>query len=453
MQNPLPDAFLERMKSLPGFDFESFIKSYDEPPYRGLRVNTLKCGVDEFRRIFPFELSAAPFAEEGFYIGSDITGRHPFHHAGLFYFQEPSAMSAVTVLDVRPGMKVLDLCAAPGGKSTQAAAKLAGDGFILCNEIIPSRAMILLSNIERCGVRNAAVTNEKTDKLCSRLSGYFDRVLVDAPCSGEGMFRRDPEAAKEWTAGSPAACAKRQAGILDDAAKAVAPGGVLVYSTCTFSPDENEGVVDAFLKTHSDFEIEDISADFGRAACPEWAGASEDIKKARRVFPMDGGEGHFVAKMRRRGGFSTKYKEAARKISKNSEKLFLDFYKTQFSESLYGDLCEAAGKIFILPHEMPDLSGINVIRAGVFAGNIKGTRFEPAHALYMAAKADTCLNSADFQLDSESLAKFLHGEEIEAPQGLEKGYAAVKAQGFVTGFGKASGGVIKNHYPKGLRNL
>lgn len=453
MQNPLPEAFLERMKSLSGFDFESFLKCYSEPPYRGLRVNTLKCSVNEFKRIFPYELSATPFAEEGFYIGNEITGRHPFHHAGLFYFQEPSAMSAVTALDVKPGMKVLDLCAAPGGKSTQAAAKLAGDGFILCNEVIASRAKILLSNIERCGVRNAAVTNEKTDILCSRLSGFFDRVLVDAPCSGEGMFRRDPEAVKEWNAGSPAACARRQAGILDDAAKAVAPGGVLVYSTCTFSPDENEGVINAFLKAHPDFEIEEISADFGRAAYPEWAGASEDIKKARRVFPTDGGEGHFVAKMRCRGGCLSKYKEAKRKIDKNSEKLFLDFYNAQFGESLYGDLYEAAGKIFILPHGMPDLSGINVVRAGVFAGIIKGSRFEPAHALYMAAKSYTCLNSADFQPESVSLAKFLHGEEIEAPSGLEKGYAAVKVQGFVTGFGKVSGGVIKNHYPKGLRNL
>ncbi|HEX2938537.1 MAG TPA: RsmF rRNA methyltransferase first C-terminal domain-containing protein [Ruminiclostridium sp.] len=450
----LPAAFLERMKSLPGFDFDSFIKAYEEPPFRGLRVNTLKCGVERFLNISPFQLSKVPFAEEGFYVGTEASGRHPLHHAGAFYFQEPSAMTAVTALDVKPGMRVLDLCAAPGGKSTQAAATLRGEGFILCNEVVPSRASILLSNIERCGVRNAAVTSEKTDKLCSRLEGFFDRVLVDAPCSGEGMFRRDPDAALEWNPDSPAACAKRQAGILHDASKAVAPGGILVYSTCTFSPDENEGVVDAFLKTHNNFVVEDIKEDFGRCAFPEWAGASKAVKSARRVFPFDGGEGHFAAKMRRIDGIlPTSLKEANKKIDKTYLKLFMDFFKSQFSEELYGELHEAGGRIFILPREMPDLSGINLLRAGVFAGNIKGSRFEPSHALYMAAKSEYCNNSAEYALDDVDLERYLHGEEITAPQNCQKGYAAVKADGFVTGFGKVSNGVLKNHYPKGLRNL
>lgn len=450
----LPEAFISKMKALPDFDFDTFIKCYKEPPLRGIRVNTLKCSVEKFKKITPFAISQTPFAKEGFYVGSDASGKHPFHHAGIFYFQEPSAMSPVTALDIKPGMKILDLCAAPGGKSTQAAAKLCGDGFILCNEVVRSRAAILLSNIERCGIRNFAVTSEKTDRLCSHFAGYFDRVLVDAPCSGEGMFRRDPKSVLEWKAESPAACAKRQSSILDDAAKAVAPGGILVYSTCTFSPEENEQTVDTFLKKHSDFAVDDITADFGRPAYPSWANASPEIKSARRIFPFDGGEGHFVAKFKRLNcDLKCHTKEMQAKTAKNDAKLFYAFFTAQFNEEPYGNLLVSDGRVFILPHKTPDFQGINILRAGIFAGNIKGGRFEPSHSLYMAAKADSCLNFADFPSDSGNIKKYLHGEEVEAPQNCRSGYAAVKTEGFVLGFGKVSNGILKNHYPKGLRNL
>lgn len=453
-QYNLPTAFIDRMKALPGFDSDAFFACYSKPPYRGLRVNTLKCEPERFFEISPFDLKKAPFSEDGFYVGSEVSGRHPWHHAGVFYLQEPSAMSAVTALDVRPGMKVLDLCAAPGGKSTQAAARLKGHGFILCNEIVPSRAVILLSNIERCGVRNSAVTNEKPSRLCARLEGYFDRVLVDAPCSGEGMFRREPAAAAEWTPETPAACAVRQKAILEDACKAVAPGGILVYSTCTFSPDENEGVVDAFLKAHPDFEIESIDEDFGSSGRPDWAGASESLTAARRIFPFDGGEGHFVAKLRRtEGGLAPVHKAGIKPAGKEAEKIFADFFSSQFEEGIYGNLYENGGKLYLLPNDLPDLSGLKLLRAGVLAGKIKGTRFEPEHALYMSANANATKAAANFALDDKRIAAFLHGEQIEAPEGCPKGYVAVKAQGFIVGFGKVSDGVLKNHYPKGLRNL
>ncbi len=292
----LPCEFIKRIQRLPGFDIEEFMSCADEPAYRGLRVNTLKCTPENFASISPFALEKLPFCSEGFYIGDEVSGRHPWHHAGLFYLQEPSAMSAVTALDVRPGMKVLDLCAAPGGKTTQAAASLLGSGLILCNEIVPSRAAILLSNIERCGVRNAAVTCEKPEKLCARLEGFFDRVLVDAPCSGEGMFRREPAAAREWTPETSAACAKRQLAILETACKTVAPYGILVYSTCTFSPQENEGVINAFLSAHKDFAIEPIEAEFGRPAVPQWAGASQELASCPQSF----------SRRRRRGAFCSK---------------------------------------------------------------------------------------------------------------------------------------------------
>lgn len=450
----LPQAFLDGMRGLDGFDFGAYEECFSRPACRGLRVNTLRCDPEDFAAGFPFPLEKVPFCDCGFYAGNEISGRHPWHHAGVFYFQEPSAMSAVTALDVRPGLKVLDLCAAPGGKSTQAAAKLSGSGFILCNEVVPSRAAILLSNLERCGVRNAAVTSEKPAALCSRLEGYFDRVLVDAPCSGEGMFRREPDAAKEWDPSSPVACAKRQRGIIGDAARAVAPGGILVYSTCTFSPEENEGVVGAFLSDHPDFSIEEIPEAFGRSARPDWAGAAPELAAARRIFPFDGGEGHFVASLRRKDGFAAPVKAAVvTPPGKDEAKLFSDFYSSQFSEKPFGRLHAAGGRLFLLPEELPDLRGLNLQRAGVLAGSFKGKRFEPAHALYMAADPRSALNRADFSLGDPRLAAFLHGEQVDAPQGCEKGYAAISAQGFIVGFGKVADGALKNHYPKGLRNL
>lgn len=450
----LPREFTERMSKLAGFDYDEFIKGYEKPPFRGLRVNTLRCTVDEFIKVSPFKLGKLPFCDEGFYIGDDVSGKSPLHHAGVFYLQEPSAMSAVTALDVHPGMKVLDLCAAPGGKSTQAAAKLEGCGFILCNEIIPSRANILLSNIERCGIRNAAVTSEKPEKLCPKFEGYFDRVLVDAPCSGEGMFRREPAAAAEWTPESPAACARRQLSILELAAKTVAENGILVYSTCTFSPDEDEGVIDSFLKTHPEFKIEPIERDFGTFANPVWANADKNVSLARRVFPKDGGEGHFVARMKRVSGGGTNVKPADLKVpDKDTAGLFSDFFSSQFNEDIYGTLYTVGDKIYILPKNMPDFKGLNLLRAGVLAGILKGRRIEPQHALYMAADAKNTAAAAEFSLDDQAVEKFLHGEQIDAPKSCPKGYVSVKAGGFIIGFGKMSEGVIKNHYPKGLRNL
>lgn len=362
-------------------------------------------------------------------------------------------MSAVTALDVRPGQRVLDLCAAPGGKSTQAAARLAGEGLLFANEVVKSRVPALLSNVERCGVRNAAVLSETPERLCGRLPGFFDRVLVDAPCSGEGMFRRDETAAREWTPAGSLACARRQAGILEAAAQAVAPGGLLVYSTCTFSPEEDEGVVEGFLRGRPEFRLEEIPAAFGRPARPDWAGGEPSLALARRVLPEDGGEGHFVARLRRAGDAApageTGRAEAAAPV-KDAAAL-REFWRANFAGEMPGVPAEYAGRLFLPPQGMPDLRGLGAVRAGVFAGEARGGRFVPAHALALAL-GGAARNRLELPLADARLAAYLHGEQVEAPE-CAKGWAVVFAGGFPVGFGKVSEGVLKNHYPKGLRNL
>ena len=454
----LPAAFEDRMKKLLGEEYGRYLEAMGTPPRRTVRLNTLKCPPERFAPLAPFARFDLPFDPAGFTLVSSVAGRHPWHHAGLFYFQEASAMAPVAVLDPKPGMRVLDLCAAPGGKSTQIASRLCGEGLLVSNEIVPARAKILLSNLERCGVRNALVTNEKPETLCARLPGYFDRVLVDAPCSGEGMFRREPAAAAEWTPETPAACARRQTAILGSAKDCVRAGGVLVYSTCTFSPEENEGVVDAFLRANSDFVLEDIGAQhsFGRPGMPQAAGALPVLEGARRIFPQDGGEGHFVARMRRvSGGEGAEPPAFGPSADPAALRLFRAFWDGQFSQAPYGVPAAAGDSLYLLPESLPDFARLRLrtLRAGVFAGRIKKGRFEPEHALYLAAAPASLRRVCDFSLDSPLLRRFLLGEELEAPAGAPDGYTAVCAQGFPVGFGKVAAGRLKNHLPRGLRNL
>ena len=454
-----PRPFLDRMQALLGAGYDAFRQAMDMPPVRGVRVNRLKCDAARFAvlavpALAPAVLSPVPFSPDGFAAAGPVTGRHPWHHAGLFYMQEPSAMAAVTAAGIRPGMRVLDLCAAPGGKSTQAAAELQGEGLLVSNEVVPGRAKALLSNIERAGVRNALILNEQPERLCEAFRGYFDVVLVDAPCSGEGLFRRDPSAAAQWTPQLPEACARRQMNILRSARLALREGGVLVYSTCTFSPMENEGVVGAFLRENPDFAIEDIPASFGRPAVPGWAGAALCVAKARRIFPQDGGEGHFVARLRKCSAESCRLRPGVSSIPPDDRQIFGEFFDGAFSGGPWGELWRREDQIILLPSGgLPDTAGLRVLRAGVPAGTLRGRRFEPAHALYLAADSARTRRACGFPLKSPVLAAFLHGEEIEAPDDFPNGYTAVKAEGFIVGFGKVSGGKVKNHYPKGLRNL
>lgn len=441
----LPRAYVERMKGLLGAEWPDYLACLEQPPVRGVRWNPLKCSLETLWVSVPYTLTQTPFSSLSFAAAEeDKPGLLPAHHAGMFYVQEPSAASAVTALDPQPGDRVLDLCAAPGGKSTQIGSLLGRKGLLWSNEIVRSRTGALLSNLERLGIPNAVVSSCHPDTLCRGLQGYFDKVLVDAPCSGEGMFRRDPQAVAEWTPESPAACAQRQAAILDSAALAVKEGGVLVYSTCTFSPEENEETVAAFLARHPEFQQEAISTAFGRPAL--------DGSPARRIFPMDGGEGHFVARLRRVGENPCSVGAAMpRPLGKQTLALARELWSDLFTGALPERLGEFAGKVLLLPEDLPDTAGLGVLRAGVELGLLKGNRLEPCHGAFMAARAEDCRRVAAFSAEDPAVLAFLRGEELDWDG--DKGYAAVTVNGVVTGFGKGAGGRMKNHYPKGLRNL
>ncbi len=445
------EFFFDRVKPLlQEEDFEIFKSEYKKNSFVGVRVNTLKCSADKFQKIMNregIEVRKTPFSPVGYYIEdkSVLSGKHPIHHAGAVYFQEPSAMSAATLLSPQKGERVLDLCAAPGGKSTQLASYLEGEGVLWCNEYVHSRANILLSNIERSGIGNAVVSSCDPEVLCSALSEYFDKVLVDAPCSGEGMFRRDSDAYGEWSPEHSDSCAVRQLKILDSAKKALKIGGILVYSTCTFSKAENEDVVAEFLNNNPDFELLNSNENFGRVALDG---------KSIRIFPMDGGEGHFAAKLRRVSGNDSGYVE---ELKTTDIKKIPDFVRAFFMDTfkdigMLGRAYLQGDKLYMLPKVCPEIKGLGVLRVGVFAGTVKKNYFEPAHALFMAENPENIRRKVDLKLDDHRVQKFLHGEEIDVDDAL-KGYTAVCVEGITTGYGKVSGGKLKNKYPKGLRLL
>lgn len=439
----LPQEFKNRMQNLLGEEYGAFLQGYEKPHFRGIRLNPIKCDANTLRSALPFAVVPAPFSPLSYYIPENAgkIGFLPMHHAGAFYSQEPSAACAVTVLDPQPGDKVLDLCAAPGGKSTQIASLLGGKGLLWSNEVVRSRASVLLSNLERCGAANAVVSSCHPETLCSALEGFFDRVLVDAPCSGEGMFRRDEQAVREWSPAHVQTCAVRQLAILESAVQALKENGILVYSTCTFSPQENEGVVQEFFNRHPDFELLDCGVHFGRPAA---------LPKARRIYPMDGGEGHFVARFRRNSenpAFPAPYAAPKPADEDLARELLCQLFRAPDSRRIQ----QIGSSFLLLPENLPELKGLGVIRAGVLLGEAKQNRAEPAHAAFMAAKPQELNTVVSFSHDSAEIATFLRGEEIAVPHSL-RGYAGVAVDGVVTGFGKCSAGRLKNHYPKGLRS-
>ncbi len=425
---------------------------FELPNFKGIRVNTLKTNVEKFLK-YNIAGEKSPFCAEGFYVGAeDKLGRHPLHHAGAFYVQEPSATSAVTVLKPEKGDYILDLCAAPGGKSTQIAAALQNTGLIWSNEIVSKRAYILLSNFERMGVARGVVSNCHPDTLCEELYECFDKVLVDAPCSGEGMLRHDPQIATEWTEENVTACAERQLKILDSAAKALRPGGELVYSTCTYSEEENEKNILKFLQAHPEFTLENSDVSFGREGI--------GLPEARRILWQDGGEGHFVAKLKKGGNatrreipefshFADKKQKKGGKAAPIDNQILLDFLKENGIILPDGNIINKNDKFYLSP-----IAAVNprlgIIRSGVLLGETDRGRFIPAHAMF-ATPYIAVPNTIDLQLSDPRLQKFLHGEEIEAE--AKKGFARVCVEGIPLGFGKCSGGRLKNYYPKGLRTL
>lgn len=443
----LSNEFLECMKSTLGDDFDEYFNMLDVEPFRAIRINRLKAD-EQILQNLPFECRKIPFSPDGYYIenGLKSVGNHPLHHAGAFYMQEPSAQSAVTALDVKPHDRVLDLCAAPGGKSTQIASALCGEGLLVSNEIVPNRAKILCSNIERMGVQNAVVTSANPAELENSLCGFFDKILVDAPCSGEGMIRREPNALNEWKFENRQMCADRQLKILNSADKMLKNGGVLVYSTCTLSQDENEMVIDKFIKSHPYYTIEPISAQFGRAGYARFA-ENENITNTRRILLSDGGEGHFVARLKKCEDTGENYEILPDENIRNP--IFEEFTDENFAKPLK-NIRINRDSVSVVPCGIPLISGVHILRSGVFAGTLKKNRFEPSHALYMSQKTDNFKKVLDLQLTDNRIFDYLKGLEIDCDG---KGYTAVSVVGVSVGFGKASGGKLKNHYPKGLRIL
>ncbi len=427
----LPAAFLERMKDQLGPEYPDFLDSLERPRAVALRFNPLKGAAPSLS----FVGQSVPWEPAGYYYDPEARpGLHPYHEAGVYYLQEASAMSAVALLDPKPGERVCDLCAAPGGKTTQIAGRMLGKGFLLCNEINPKRAKILSRNVERMGVANALVTNEHPERLANRLEGYFDRVLIDAPCSGEGMFRKEEAAVTDWSQETVEMCARRQKEILESGAALLRPGGRLVYSTCTFAPEENEQTILDFLERHPEFSPEPVEA-------PWFTPAGEGMY---RLWPHKLlGEGHFAAVLRKAG------EEDAPTEEQTGEKLPKEW--TAFARQL--EISLPAGRaiffgqsLFWAPEEMPSLKGLKVLRPGLELGEVKKGRFEPAHALALWLKG--AANVQPLTADSPETAAYLHGEVIPSDR---EGWCLVSLDGFSLGWGKGDGKVLKNHYPKGLR--
>jgi NOL1/NOP2/sun family putative RNA methylase len=450
----LPKDFLEKMKGLLKEEYPEFIKSYDEDRKQGLRVNPLKISVEDFVKISPFHLEKIQWAKEGFfYREKDRPGKHPFHEAGLYYIQEPSAMAVGEMVAPKPGEKVLDLCAAPGGKTTHLASKMDQKGFLLSNEIHPARAKILSQNVERMGIKNAVVTNETPVRLAERFPGFFDRILVDAPCSGEGMFRKDALACSEWSLENVASCAIRQLDILKHAGNMLRPGGRLVYSTCTFAPEENEGVISQFLTADSRFEIEEVQffEGFGQGRKDWISGGAENIEKTIRLWPHKlQGEGHYIAVLRKcNGEEAPKLKVAEAIKDQRTLKDYFQFARENLSDIPMGKFVVFGDQLYIVPEEMISLRGIKVLRPGWHLGTMKKNRFEPSHALALSLKGEQIRQRWTFDQDSPEMLAYLKGESIVAV-GC-KGWGLVEVNGYSIGWGKYSDQVIKNHYPKGLR--
>ncbi len=492
----LPVEFKDRFKKLlTEVEYTEFIEAFETDDKRvyALRINHLKAdNLEMFKEKVPWE-------EDGRYYGDDLfPGKHPYHEAGVYYIQEPSAMAPVHFLDPKPGDKVLDLCAAPGGKTTQIGAKLGGKGLLFTNEINRDRCRILSLNIERLGVVNAVVLNEDSGHLSEIFEGYFDKILVDAPCSGEGMFRKNEEALLEWSLENVFLCAKRQSEILDNAAKMLAPGGRMVYSTCTFSPEENENNIYDFLLRHDDFYVEKIKPFGGmEKGRKEWVDTSENVRDdildqvsgSIRLWPHKvRGEGHFLCVLRRKGTGSFegsgnyvpggRFIRAGKDVIKpietflsdtlsESSKYIIDHKNSTMSlnlskgRNISGAFLSFGDQIYLAPEDMPSIKGLKALRPGLHLGTIKKDRFEPSHALALVLLENDVKLYIDYLSDSEEIKQFLNGQSIRLKSDEtdshikmlkdKKGWCLVGTDSYSIGWAKLAGGMLKNHYPKGLR--
>lgn len=509
----LPREFEIKMKKLLRAEYEEFLASYDRPRNFGLRVNVDKISTEEFEKKAPFHLTKIPWTENGYYYEEqDMPARHPFYYAGLYYLQEPSAMTPASRLVSQPGDRVLDLCAAPGGKATELGARLHGKGVLVANDISASRAKALLKNVEVFGIRNSFIVNEVPAKLAENFPEFFDKILVDAPCSGEGMFRKDPAVAKVWDGNKPYECAKQQKEIITKAAQMLAPGGDLLYSTCTFSPEENEQVIQFLLDSRQDMEIREIKPFEGFApgrpdvAYEGWNSeesenrkmGSADLKKCVRIWPHKmAGEGHFLALLHKRAPEETAGEQKNdRVVSNNSEttvdeqkkqiqgvisdikgigkpetKALTEFFADVSMEMNWKQVEVRKGQVYLVPEALGARKGLVFLRNGLYLGEIRKDRFEPSQSFAMALKKKEYMAVIDLDYSDMRVEKYLRGEtldvddivaknlqaasEADLPKAvgkrLEKGWQLVCVNGYPLGWGKLVNGTLKNKYHAGWR--
>lgn len=454
----LPAGFLDKMNKLLGdAEFKELLDSYNQPRYYGLRVNTLKISVEEFLKISPFKLEPVPWTSDGFYYTEgENPGRHPYYHAGLYYIQEPSAMLPGFILDAQPGERVLDLCAAPGGKTVQIAAAMKNSGILVANDINTDRVKALVKNIELCGLRNTIVLNDTPERIAARFEGYFDRILIDAPCSGEGMFRKDEDAARSWQSFKCETCAGMQKAILENIDKMLRPGGVMVYSTCTFSPEEDEKMVTYFLNLHKDYEILEIPRVAGiEAGRPEWSDGNPELGRTARLWPHKiKGEGHFAALLRKKdnGSKSDVLLDSLGFIDENElPEAYSRFVQDNLNFCPKGFFTKKGRNIYVLPEKHPSLDGIKTAKFGWYLGEANEGRFEPSHSFVTALGMGDVKKMITLDAGSREVFSYLKGETVMLEG--EKGYTAVCVDGYTLGWAKQTGDMLKNLYPKGWRKM
>lgn len=453
----LPKKYEENMIKLLDEDYDNYKSCLDKPMHHGIRINTSKISVENFLKINPFTLKPIPWCKNGFYYDEtvDKPSKHPYYFAGLYYIQEPSAMTPAAVIPINEGDRVLDICAAPGGKSTELAAKLKGTGILISNDISATRAKALLKNLEVFGIANSLIISEAPYKLSERFPNYFDKILIDAPCSGEGMFRKSQSMLTAWENNGNELFVNLQREILTEAVKMLKPGGVILYSTCTFSPLENEQSVEYLLSLDEDLSV--ISFDkyeqFDNGH-PDWGNTNnEELAKCARLWPHRiEGEGHFVSLVKKEGINSSlsnygDYPLKKGKLPKEAEEFLSnikDFYDMSRIE-LSGD------KLYYIPDTFPAVRGLRILRCGLYLGEIKKNRFEPSQALAMHLKREQFNNITDLCCGDERVIKYLKGETIEACEPSTNGWTLICVDGYPLGFGKINNGIIKNKYLPGWR--
>lgn len=475
----VPRLFLEQMQARLGEEYSAFAQIYDQPPTAGLRVNTLKLSLEAFERLSPFKLQPIPWTKAGYSLMSNTLdaslspGKHPYHAAGLYYLQDPSAMAVAELLNPQPGERVLDLSAAPGGKATHLASMMQNEGLLVANEISPKRVRALMSNLERWGARNVVIANETPARLVNHFGSFFDKVLVDAPCSGEGMFRKEDEARADWSPQLVASCAARQGLILREAARLVRPGGKLIYATCTFSPEEDEGSLVNFLVEHPDFSLVEATQYPGFSpGRPEWLEENNPrrtsplhLDRAVRLWPhRTPGEGHFIGILQRSEGEEQTYLEPwqPNHLTPSIERLYREFCRDSlkispavFFTAADDRLCLVGSNLYAIPPDMPPPGHLRWMHPGWWLGTIKygstgrPERFEPSHALALSLQPGDVLQRLDLTSADRNLAAYLRGETIE--HGGANGWVLVSVDGFSLGWGKRVQGRVKNFYPRGLR--